>query len=260
MAYKRSLRLLTCWFVAVLFLIGAAATAAAQRQQSDPSAIAWATKAMSALTGGIPINNATLIGTVVQGDNQDQGSVPITMQATSVSASETDITTPKGIRSFIRSLDSNGHPSGMWVDVNQQQHPISLHNCWTDAVWFFPALSQLSAYNDPNLVFVDLGQEQHSGTSVEHIQIYRSLQGDPNKAALVAKLSTVNYYLDVNTAVPVAITFADHPNDDLLTNLPIRVEFSNFQLVGSRLIPYQITRFAHGTPQFQIAISNANLN
>ncbi len=199
-------------------------------------------KAMTALTGGVPINSATLTGTVVQGDNPDQGSVPITLQATSVSASEIDIMTPKGVRSVIRSLDSNGRPSGTWIDVNQQQHPIALHSCWTDAVWFFPALSQLSSYTDPNLVFLDLGQEQHLGTTVEHIRVYRNLPGDQNKAALIAKLSTVNYYLDFNTAVPIAISFMDHPNEDLLTDLPVRIEFSNFQLVGSRLVPYQITR------------------
>lgn len=231
-----------------------------KKQQSDTSAVAWAMKAMTALTGGVPINSATLTGAAVQGDNPDQGSVPITLQATSTSASEIDITTPNGVRSLIRSLDEKGRPSGIWIDVNQQQHPISLHNCWTDAVWFFPALSQLSSYSDPNLVFLDLGQEQHSGTTVEHIRVYRAVQGDPNKVALVAKLSTVNYYLDFNTAVPLAITFADHPNEDLLSNLPIRIEFSNFKLLGSRIVPFQITRFAHGNPQFQITISNANLN
>jgi len=241
-------------------LTAATASANTLKPQSDPSAIAWATKAIAALTGGIPINSASLTGTVVQGDNDDQGNVPITMQATSISASEIDITTPKGVRSQIRSLDDKGRPSGMWIGVDQQQHPIALHNCWTDPVWFFPALSQLSAYSDPNFVFLDLGQEQRLGTSVEHIRVYRNLQGNPDKAALVAKLSTVNYYLDFNTAVPLAITFADHPNEDLLTIIPVRIEFSNFQLVGSRLVPYQIVRFAFGNPQFQITISNANLN
>jgi len=244
------------------FLLSANTTAVAgtQKQQSDASAIAWAMKAIAALTGGIPISSVTLTGTVIQGDDQDQRPVPITLQATSTSASEIDITTSNGVRSVIRSRDSNGRPSGTWIDVNQQQHPIALHNCWTDAVWFFPALSQLSAYTDPNLVFLDLGQEQHLGNTVEHIRVYRSLAGDQNKAALVAKLSTVNYYLDINTAVPLGIAFMDHPNEDLLTNLPVRIEFSNFQLVGSRLVPYQITRFAHGNPQFQITVSNANVN
>jgi len=246
--------------VGLLLLTTTIAFANTQNRQSDASAIAWAMKAMTALTGGIPVNNATLTGTVVQDDDQDQGSFPITLQATSISASEIDITTSAGVRSVVRSLTSNGRPSGTWIDVNHEQHPIALHNCWTDAVWFFPALSQLSDYTDPNLVFNDLGQEQHLGVQVEHIQVHRIVSGDSNKIALVAKLSTVNYYLDVNTAIPVAISFADHANDNIFTNLPIRVEFSNFQLVGQRLVPYQITRFVNDSPQFQITISNVNLN
>jgi hypothetical protein len=243
-----------------LLLTSDTAVANTQKQQSDASAIAWAMKAMSALTGGVPVNGATLSGTVVQGDDPDQNSVPVTLQATGVSASEVDITTSKGVRSVIRSLDSSGRPSGTWIDINQQQHPIALHSCWTDAVWFFPALSELSSYTDPSLVFLDLGQEQHLGATVEHIRVYRNLPGDQNKAALVAKLSTVNYYLDINTAVPIAMSFMDHPNEDLLTNLPVRIEFSNCRLVGLRLVPYQITRYTHENPQSQITVSNANLN
>ena len=50
----------------LLLLTNINSVAATPRQQSDNSAIAWAMKAMTALTGGMPINSATLTGTVDQ--------------------------------------------------------------------------------------------------------------------------------------------------------------------------------------------------
>jgi hypothetical protein len=47
-------------------------------------------------------------------------------------------------------------------------HQMAQHNRWTDAAGFFPALSMLSGYSDPNLVFSDLGQETRRGRTVEH--------------------------------------------------------------------------------------------
>ena len=75
----------------------------------------------------------------------------------------------------------------------------------------------------------------------------------PNSAlSIITSTSTRQY--------PWQFHHMDHPNEDLLTDLPVRIEFSNFQLVGSRLVPYQIIRFINGTPQYQVTVSNANLN
>jgi hypothetical protein len=59
-------------------------------------------------------------------------------------------------------------------------------NCWTDAVWFFPALSLLSDYADPSLVF-RTWEIQYSEGTVEHIQVYRYYSDLPQDLQLMSQ-------------------------------------------------------------------------
>ena len=97
----------------------------------------------------------------------------------------------------------------------------------------------------------DVGPEQWNGTSVEHVRVQRTVSGNALGGPLIAQLSTVDYYLNSDTAVPVAMKYADHPNEDALTNIAIEVDFSSFQQVGNRIVPYQVTRLQGDTPQYQ---------
>jgi hypothetical protein len=109
-------------FLTVISLSNIAA-ALPQKQQSDPSALAWAARAISALTGGIQINSATLNGTVVRGDANEDGNVPIMLQATGVASSEIDITTPRGTLSLLRSVDEKGRRLlGLYVGGFRVEH------------------------------------------------------------------------------------------------------------------------------------------
>jgi hypothetical protein len=155
----------------------------------------------------------------------------------------------------------NGHPSGSWTGFNGIRHTMAEHNCWTDAVWFFPALSLLSDYADPNLVFTDLGQQQYNGGSVEHIQIYRTATGlDADDLQLLAQMSTVDYYLDSQTALPVAFAFATHPDNDLSRDIPVAVLYTNYTGVGGIQVPLQLTEAVNGTVMLQVSISSASPN
>ena len=107
---------------------------------------------------------------------------------------------------------------------------MTLHNCWTDAVWFFPALSLLADYADPSLVFEDLGQQQYGDLLVKHIRIYRTSSGlSQEKSKLLARLSTVHYYLDSQTAIPIAMAFNTHADSDLGTDISVEIVFSNYR-------------------------------
>ncbi len=103
-------------------------------------------------------------------------------------------------------------PLGQWTDLNGQPHQMAQHNCWTDAVWFFPALSMLSDYTDPTIVYNDLGPEQYNG---HNVRAHSSLQVDSTNTPVLALLSTVDYYLDSQTAIPIAMAFATHADSDL---------------------------------------------
>ena len=156
---------------------------------------------------------------------------------------------------------SGSYPDGTWSGFDGSRHTIPLHNCWTDAVWFFPALSLLADFADPNLVFDDLGQEQYGSSYVEHIRVHRTAQGlSQDDAQRLARLSTVHYYLDSQTAIPGALAFATHADDDMGVNIPVGIVFSDYRQVGGILTPFQIATSFNGTQLLQITITSVSPN
>ena len=228
-------------------------------QQSDPSSIAWATQAMNALDGGVLPSSVTLQANVVRVNNGQQESGAVALQSTSISNSRIDFTFGSATWSEVRSFGANG-PSGQWIDTSGTTHQMAQHNCMTDAVWFFPALSSLSAFADPSLVFSDLGNEQHRGATVEHLRVYRAASVLPPQAAhTLALMSVTDYYLDSQTALPVAIVFFAHPDNDTNVSIPIEITFSAYQRVTQTMVPFQITKYYNGTQLFQLSVTSAQV-
>ncbi len=250
--------------LSILLLLAVLASASAQSHKSVTgskslagSGATWAMQAMAALTGGIQVTSLTESGSVVRTIGGDRESGAITVQSTGIMSSQVTISTTAGNRSETRSWDGR-RPSGQWTDLDGQPHPMPQFNCWTDAVWFFPALSLLSGYSDPTLVFTDLGQQQYSGGSVEHIQVYRYYSELPLEAQrLIQQLSTVDYYRDSQTALPVAMAFSAHGNHSLNFDVPVAVVFSQYQSVGGVQVPFQVTQLLNGSSLLQITITSA---
>jgi hypothetical protein len=253
-------------FTILLMLVGSAQSQAAKarhnKPQNYPSGLSWVERAMAALTGGNPVSSVSLSGSVTWNVGGNQGEGTITLQSTGNTNSQIQLTTSAGDRSETRNWAADGSgPVGQWVDLNGQPHQMALHNCWTDAVWFFPALSMLSDYNDPNMVYNDLGPEQHNGHNVEHIQAYRTMPGLPSGIAqTLQRLSTVNYFLDSQTAIPVAMTLATHDDRDLNLNIPVEIVFSQYQPVDGIQTPFQIARFHGDSPLYQITINSVAID
>ena len=171
------------------------------RQQQQSSGVTWAMQAMAALTGGLQVTGVTESGSVTWNIGGNQGTGSISMGSTGLEASQLTLSTTAGNRSETRTWATDGSgPSGQWIGLDGQPHQMAQQNCWTESVWFFPALSMLSDYSDPSLVFTDLGQEQYAGYTVEHIQAYRGYPGLPSDIAQqLVSVSSVDYYLDSHT-------------------------------------------------------------
>jgi hypothetical protein len=264
----RSHQVSLCLFLTVLLVTlaapapGVAGDVRHNKPLNYPSGLRWVMQAMTALTGGNPVNSVSLSGSVTWTIGNNQGNGTITLQSTANSNSQIQLSTSAGNRSESRSWAGDGsQPLGQWTDLNGQPHQMAQHNCWTDAVWFFPALSMLSDYSDPTMVYNDLGQEQHDGHNVEHIQAYRSIPGLPSDVEQTLQpLSTVDYYLDSQTAIPVAMAFAMHDDRDLNLNVPVEIVFSQYQSVNGIQTPFQVTRMYSGSPLYQITISSVGIN
>ncbi len=250
-----------CGFVLSFILLLVSVTFSQAPPQSDPQAVSLATQAMFALTNGVALSDVTLSGNVVWTSGTDDENGTTTAYGKTNSESRLDLALNGGNRSELRN-SAEGSPQGAWVNASGQSTPSAPQNCWTDAVWFFPALTSLSAVNnDQTLVLVYVGLETQNGRSVQHIQSYHYvLSKIPTVTSFTQQMSTVDYFLDSQTLVPMSITFNAHPDDDATTNIAVEVDFSNYQQVNGVLVPYHITKFWQGSPLLDFTVANVSVN
>jgi hypothetical protein len=250
-----------CGFGLSLVLLLVSVAPAQNPPQSDPQAVSLANQAMTALLNGSAVGDVTLLGNAVWTSGTDSENGTVTAYGKTNAESRLDLSLSGGNRSELRN-SAGGSPQGAWLNASGQSTPSTLQNCWTDAVWFFPALTSLSAVNtDTTLVLVYVGLETQNGRSVQHIQSYHYVSSKiPNVTIFTQQMSTVDYYLDAQTFVPMSITFNAHPDDDANTNIPVEVDFSNYQLVNGILVPFHVTKLWQGSPLLDFTITNVVVN
>lgn len=253
-------------FVAwVCFLLLSLFVSPASAQQtttltSDPQAVSFATKALAALTGGKPITDVTLTGTAARTAGSDAETGTITLKALGPTSSRVEFAGSGGNRAEIRN-SSPGFPQGAWVGTDGVSHAMAYHNCVTDAVWFFPALSILSEVSTANAVVRYVGQENRNGASVYHLRflsVAPSFLGGLGSA--LPSLGNEEMYLDSSTLLPVVITFNAHPDDDGFTSIPMEVDFSQYKSVQGALVPFGILKLFNGSLLFDISVQSATIN
>lgn len=252
-------RSLRNFFIIVAF--SAPALCQNQPPVSDPQAVSLANQSIAALTSGTPVVDVTVSGTAIWTSGTDSETGNATAYGKTNIESRLDLSLNGGNRSELRN-SSGGSPQGAWINASGQSTPTALQNCWTDAVWFFPALTSLSAVNtDSTLVFVYVGLETQNGRSVQHIQSYHYVTSKfPTVTTFTQQMSLVDYFLDAQTLVPMSMTFSAHPDDNSTINIPVEVDFSNYQVVNGILVPFHITKVWQGNTLVDITVTSAVIN
>jgi hypothetical protein len=226
---------------------------------SDPQAVALATRALSSLVGINQVNDVTLTGTVTRTAGSDVGSGTVTLKVLGTGASRLDMSLSNASRSEIRNL-SNGLPQGFWVAPDGNTHTAANHNCMSDAAWFFPPLTVLSQVSNSTYLFNYVGQETRNGNTVQHIRAVQNVSPTFDPSGLIQQLSTEDIYLDATSLLPVALTFNEHPDNNALANIPVEVDFSNYQVVNGVKIPFRIQKYFNGTLLLDVTVQSAALN
>lgn len=221
---------------------------------SDPQAVSFAAQSISALTGGTSINDVTLTGTVTWSGN-DTGTA--TLRALGTGESRMDLALSAGTRTEIRDAQT-GNTLGQWFNPDTTSGYIAAQNCMTDAVWFFPVLGSLT--QPSGVVLLYIGQETRNGGPVQHLQSYVYQPYSPPIGPSPQQLSTMDFYLDANTLLPVAITFNAHPDSDATTNLLIEVDFSNYQTANGIDVPMHVQKYQQGNLLVDLLISGELFN
>jgi len=187
---------------------------------SDPTAVSLAQQSIAALTGGVAISDVTLNANVTStwGSSSETGTA--TFRASGTSEGRVDLNLSDVTRTDVRN-STNGVPGGAWVVNTGTATPYALHNCWTDAAWFFPALSSLAQTANANFVFKYMGQVQHGGLNTQQVRVF---QVPAAGISLFQQLSTIDFYLDPATLLPSAVVFNVHPDGDAGVNLSEKME------------------------------------
>lgn len=223
---------------------------------SDPFAVTLAQQSIAALTGGGTLSDVTLNASVTStvGSDYDTGNATFYVKGTSDSRVDFSLSA-SGTRSDVRNVVT-GTPGGAWRTNGGPPTPFVQHNCWTDAPWFFPTFSSLSQTTNPNFVFSYIAREQHGGVDTQHIRVYQWFpHGAPS-----AVLSTMEFYLDATSLLPVAIGFQSHPDDNMGTNLPIEIDFTNYQPVNGFQVPLHFQKIFGGGVVLDVTVTSASFN
>jgi hypothetical protein len=223
---------------------------------SDPQALALAAQSVAAVTGGMLITDVTLNANVISILGSDYETGTGIFEAKGIVESRVDLNLNGWTRSDVRSVTS-GIPAGAWAKNGMASTPYAAHNCWTDAAWFFPALSSVSQTANASFVFKYIGQEQHGGVATQHIQIYQSPAQGPKAAP---RMSQVDFYLDPASLLPLTIAFNVHPDDDMNTDVRTEIGFANYQASSGIQVPFHIQRRVNGVLVLDITVTSATFN
>lgn len=233
----------------------ASSIAYAQTQVSDSQALAYASQSIAAMTAGSSINDITMAGNVTW-NGSDTGTV--TLRAMGTGESRIDLVLASGTRTEIRDA-STGLPLGKWIAQDGTSGFYALQNCWADAAWFFAPLGSLAV--GPNVILSYVGQENRNSLTVQHIVSKINQSGQELSLGIDAvQLSTMDFYLDASTLLPVALTYTDHPDDDANTGIPVEVDFSEYQSINGVTIPTRIQRYLQRTLVLEVAVTGVSAN
>jgi len=232
------------------------AVAAQQTVVRHPQALALIASSLKALTGGVAVNDVILQATAsyVAGSDQESGTVTLTARGNEQGLVQLDL--DAGSRQEIR----NG-PAGAWSGPDATAHSMATHNCWTDASWFFPALTLEAVAADPQTSVSYLGSDTSKGRPLLHLQVTRAPAGQSaSVAALILRLSTTDLYFDPQSFLPLVLDFNTHPDVDANTNIAVEIQFANFQSISGGLVPFRIQKYLQGSLLLDVVVANVVVN
>jgi hypothetical protein len=222
----------------------------------DPQAVTLIASSLKALTGGVSVNDVVLQAgaNYVAGSDEESGTATLTASGNQQSLVQLNLS--GGPRQEIR----NG-PAGAWSGPDGTLHLMATHNCWTDAGWFFPALTLEAIAADPQTAVSYLGTDTSKGRALLHLQAAQLITGqDASVAALILRLGTMDIYLDPQSFLPLVLDFSIHPDTDANRSIPVEIQFGNYQARSGVLVPFSIRKYLQGTLTLDLVVTNVSIN
>src|SRR6267142_2695941 len=198
---------------------------------SSTQATTLLSQSLAALTGQSVPSDVTLSGTArrIAGSDDDTGTA--VFKAIASGAGRTDLSLSSGQRSEVCDLSATT-PAGTWSGPDGISHPVVFHNLLAEPAWFFPVFAIARRLSGSGYVATYIGHETHNGQAVEHISVSQTAPA-PNTPGMPSfeHLTQTDFFLDSTTLLPAAISFNIHPDNNVLLDLPVEVQFSDYRAV-----------------------------
>jgi hypothetical protein len=244
-------------FLAALIFFARSATAQ-QVITAVPQGTALLQQSMAALSGGHLLADVTLSGTAQRIAGSDDESGTAVLKALATGSSRVDLSLPGGNRSEV--LSSSPETVGVWSGPDGVSHAIANHNLLTAPAWFFPAFPIASGLSG-GYVANYIGHETRNGRAVEHLTVFRvSTIVVPPGTPSLPHLSQVDFFLDSTTFLPTVITFNIHPDENVLIDIPIEINFSEYTTVNGAQVPFRIQKFINNSLALDLKVQNVIFN
>ena len=205
------------------------------------------------------VSDVTCSGTVrrISGSIDETGSV--LLRANVGGSSRIEFSLPSGNRTEIINF-TTATPVGVWTGPDGVGHPIPWHNLVADSFWFFPGF-EISRRVSASFVTRDLGLETRNGLEVEH---FVTSEASPTETAdeivEMQHLTQVDFYVDVTSNLPTAITFNLHPDDNSLQDIPVEFRLFDYRTIGGTKIPFHVQKFLNNDLFLDFEIHSSSIN
>jgi hypothetical protein len=227
----------------------------------DPQAVTLAVSSLSTLNSDITISDVILTGTAtrIAGSDVESGTFTLEAKGTTESRVELDLSGGK----YVETRTSlAGYVQGNSSGPDGSAHAAAMHNCFTDAVWFLPQLSSLSAFvNNANYTVTYVGAETWQGSAVQHLRFSQSLPTDDTPTLqLLNHLSTVDIRLDSTSGLPVSMAFMVHPDNNGSTDIPVEIRYSSYKILNGVRVPLQVQKYINNGLVLDLNVTSATFN
>jgi hypothetical protein len=235
----------------------------APAQSAAPPVASVLQQSLNIQTGGIPINDLTLTGTISFPHSVQTGSFPVSLIVLANGTTQMTTNLPSGTVTHVWS-NANGTPTLIITGPSgTKAHPVGQNTLMPAAAWVSPAVIT-NLVSGPAYTLSDTGPVTKGGVNLEH---YVAVQ--PSSGSQVPP--QIDIYIDPTSSLPLAVVFQVNPYSvptqdqsaaPFSSTAPEEINFSDYRPTQGGMFPFHIQAYL-GQVRLQImdlTISSAFLN
>lgn len=188
----------------------------------------------------------------------DQQTGTVTLQAKANGQSRMLLQLSSAPRLETQNAFSDSTRQCTWSGIDAVVHTSAPHHCWTDTVWFLPQMTMQLGGGAPDDSASATVAPDGKTVRIHHERRPVDVR-DNGTAKLLTHLSAVDLDIDAASGLPLALNFATHPDNDAGTDIPVKVQFSDYRSISGVTIPFHIQKFINDSLVLDLQISNVQV-